>query len=46
MPDFDTILSDASQLPLEARIYLIDALWETIPEDAASSGRISEGHFA
>jgi putative addiction module component (TIGR02574 family) len=35
MSDFETLLSDASQLPLEARIHLIDELWETIPEDAA-----------
>jgi putative addiction module component (TIGR02574 family) len=35
MFDFDTLLSDASQLPVDARIQLIDALWETIPEDAA-----------
>jgi putative addiction module component (TIGR02574 family) len=34
MSDYDTLLSDASQLPLEARIQLIEALWDTVPEDA------------
>jgi putative addiction module component (TIGR02574 family) len=34
MPDYDSLLSDASQLPLDARIQLIEALWETVPEDA------------
>src|SRR3954454_18956163 len=33
MSDYDTLLSDASQLPLDARIQLIEALWETVPED-------------
>jgi putative addiction module component (TIGR02574 family) len=28
-------MSDASQVPLDARIQLIDALWDTIPEGAA-----------
>jgi putative addiction module component (TIGR02574 family) len=35
MSDFDSVLSSASQLPLDARIQLIDALWETIPDDEA-----------
>jgi putative addiction module component (TIGR02574 family) len=34
LADYDTLLSDASQLPLDARIQLIEALWETVPEDA------------
>ncbi len=34
MSDYDTLLSDASQLPLDVRIQLIDALWDTVPEDA------------
>ena len=34
MSDFDTLHSDASQLPLDVRIQLIDALWDTIPADA------------
>ncbi len=35
MSDFDTLLTGASQLPVDARIQLIDALWETIPDHAA-----------
>ena len=34
MSDYDTLLSDASRLPLDARIQLIEALWDTVPEDA------------
>jgi putative addiction module component (TIGR02574 family) len=34
MADYDTLLSDASQLPLDARIQLIEALWDTVPEEA------------
>jgi putative addiction module component (TIGR02574 family) len=34
MSDYDTQLSDASQLPLDARIQLIEALWDTVPDDA------------
>ena len=34
MSDYRTLLSDASQLPLDARIQLIEALWDTVPEDA------------
>jgi len=34
MADYDSLLSDASQLPLDARIQLIEALWDTVPEDA------------
>jgi putative addiction module component (TIGR02574 family) len=33
MADYNTLLSDASQLPLDARIQLIEALWDTLPED-------------
>jgi putative addiction module component (TIGR02574 family) len=32
MADFDSLFSDASQLPLEVRIELIEALWDTVPE--------------
>ncbi len=32
MADFDSLFSDASQLPLDARIELIEALWDTVPE--------------
>jgi putative addiction module component (TIGR02574 family) len=34
MANYDALLSDASQLPLDARIQLIEALWDTLPEDA------------
>jgi putative addiction module component (TIGR02574 family) len=34
MSDYDTLLSDASQLPLDARIQLIEALWDTLPDHA------------
>ena len=34
MSDYDTLLSDASKLPLDARIQLIEALWDTVSEDA------------
>jgi putative addiction module component (TIGR02574 family) len=34
MADYITLLSDASQLPLDERIQLIEALWDTVPEDA------------
>ena len=35
MTDYDSLLSDASQLPLDARIQLIEALWDTMPENVA-----------
>jgi putative addiction module component (TIGR02574 family) len=34
MSNYDTLLADASQLPLDARIQLIEALWETVPDNA------------
>jgi putative addiction module component (TIGR02574 family) len=34
MSDYDSLLSDAAQLPVDARIRLIDALWDTLPDDA------------
>ena len=34
MPEYDTLLADASQLPVDARIQLIEALWDTLPEDS------------
>ena len=34
MPDYNTLLADASQLPLDARIQLTEALWDTVPDDA------------
>ena len=34
MSDYASLLSDASQLPLGQRIQLIEALWDTVPDDA------------
>jgi putative addiction module component (TIGR02574 family) len=34
MPDYDSLLANAAQLPVDARIQLIEALWDTVPEDA------------
>jgi putative addiction module component (TIGR02574 family) len=34
MPNYDTLLADATQLPAADRIDLIDAIWETLPRDA------------
>jgi putative addiction module component (TIGR02574 family) len=34
MPDFQTILADASRLPVVDGIQLIEALWDTVPGDA------------
>jgi putative addiction module component (TIGR02574 family) len=34
MPDFQGVLTDASQLPLADRIQLIEALWDTVPDDS------------
>jgi putative addiction module component (TIGR02574 family) len=31
MSDYDSLLSDASQLPIDERIELIEALWDTVP---------------
>ena len=31
MPDYETLLADASRLPLSERIQLIEALWDTVP---------------
>jgi putative addiction module component (TIGR02574 family) len=35
MSDYQSLFADASQLPLGERIHLIEALWDTLPEDAA-----------
>jgi putative addiction module component (TIGR02574 family) len=35
MSDYDTLLADASQLPIDQRIQLINALWSTVPDDTA-----------
>jgi putative addiction module component (TIGR02574 family) len=34
MADYQSLFSDASRLPLDARIQLIESLWDTLPEDA------------
>lgn len=34
MPNYESLLADANQLPLGERIQLIEALWDTIPEDS------------
>jgi len=34
MPDFETLLADASRLPVGERILLIEALWDTLPADS------------
>lgn len=34
MSTIDALLADASRLPVAERLELIDALWDTLPEDA------------
>ena len=34
MPDYDTLLADATRLPVGDRIHLIDAIWATLPADS------------
>lgn len=34
MTTYESLLLDASQLPVADRIQLIDALWDTVPEDS------------
>ncbi len=34
MPDYDTLLADASQLPIGVRLQLIDAIWDTLPAES------------
>jgi putative addiction module component (TIGR02574 family) len=34
MSDYDSLLASASQLPLDARMQFIEALWETVPDDS------------
>lgn len=34
MSDYDTLLADASQFPWDVRVQLIEALWDTLPNDA------------
>ena len=37
MSDYDSLLANASQLPLDARIQLIEALWDTVPDDSRTN---------
>lgn len=34
MPNYETLLSNASLLPVSDRIQLIEALWDTLPADS------------
>lgn len=34
MSDYESLLVEASLLPVDARIELIEALWDTVPEGA------------
>jgi len=34
MPSYDTVLAEASRLPVVDRIQLIEALWDTVPAGA------------
>ena len=34
MSDYNSLLASATQLPLGARIQLIEALWDTVPDDS------------
>jgi putative addiction module component (TIGR02574 family) len=34
MPTYESLLGDAKNLPLADRIRLVDAIWDTLPEDA------------
>jgi putative addiction module component (TIGR02574 family) len=34
MSTYDSLLADAARLPIGERVQLIEALWETVPEDA------------
>jgi putative addiction module component (TIGR02574 family) len=34
MPNFETLLADASSLPVVDRIQLIEALWDTLPAES------------
>lgn len=33
MPTYETLLAEATRLPLADRIQLIDAIWDTVPAD-------------
>jgi putative addiction module component (TIGR02574 family) len=34
MPDYETLLADASCLPVSDRLQLIEAIWDTVPADS------------
>jgi putative addiction module component (TIGR02574 family) len=34
MLTYESLLADAAQLPVADRIQLIDAIWETLPDDS------------
>lgn len=34
MLTYETLLADAAQLPVADRIQLMDAIWETLPDDS------------
>ncbi len=34
MPNYETLLADATRLPVAERIHLIDAIWNTLPADS------------
>jgi len=34
MLDYETVLAEASRLPVVDRVQLIEALWETLPPDS------------
>jgi putative addiction module component (TIGR02574 family) len=34
MPNFASLLAEAAQLPVAERIHLIEALWDTVPEES------------
>ena len=34
MPNYETLLADATHLPVADRIQLMDAIWDTLPADS------------
>jgi putative addiction module component (TIGR02574 family) len=34
MPTYETLLEDATHLPVADRLQLIDAIWDTLPADS------------
>jgi len=34
MPNYEALLADASHLPGAERVQLIEALWDTVPDDS------------